>query len=100
MIGKRWKEKQKKETVKIFKECRGILTVLYPVWACGDPKSCRGELSYYRAVCLEVYFRIPAFSYTYLYHTLYLISYITQRDLYFTILLLLWYACGKKYTNF
>ena len=50
----------------------------------------------YRAVCLEVYFRIPAFSYTYLYHhtiSLYTIShiiyYITQRDLYFTILLLL-----------
>ena len=51
----------------------------------------------YRAVCLEVYFRIPAFSYTYLYHHTisgyhYILYYITQRDLYFTILLLVWYA--------
>ena len=46
----------------------------------------------YRAVCLEVHFRIPAFSYTYLYHhtiSLYTISYIISHNeifiYYFTI---------------
>ena len=65
----------------------------------------------YRAVCLEVYFRIPAFSYTYLYHhtislyILYTISYIISHNEIFILLFyywcgMLWYACGKKYTNF
>ena len=90
MIGKRWKEKQKKETVKIFKKCCGIL--------CGRVAIQKAVEVNYRAVCLEVHFRIPAFSYTYLYHhtiyyiLYYIIYYITQRDLYFTILLLVWYA--------
>ena len=88
MIGKRWKEKQdkakKKETVKIFKKCCCGM--------CGRVAIQKAVEVNYRAVCLEVYFRIPAFSYTYLYHhtiSLYTISYIISHNeifiYYFTI---------------
>ena len=93
-------KKQKKETVKIFKKCCGIL--------CGRVAIQKAVEVNYRAVCLEVYFRIPAFSYTYnniyiyiITSSHYIIYYITQRDLYWCgICGMLWYACGKKYTNF
>ena len=84
-------KKQKKETVKIFKKCCGIL--------CGRVAIQKAVEVNYRAVCLEVYFRIPAFSYTYnniyiyiLYHhiiTLYHILYHTTRSL---LVWYMWYA--------
>ena len=74
--------------MKIFKECCGILIL------CGRVAIQKAVEVNYRAVCLEVYFRIPAFSYTLSilstqHSAHHHITIITQRDLYFTILLLL-----------